>query len=47
VNVCIAPKLMKLARRQPALKTLLDDILDAISRDRNTGRNDPYRKINK
>jgi hypothetical protein len=38
---------MKLARKQPALKTLFDDILDAISRDRNTGKNDPYTKINK
>jgi len=35
---------MKLARRQPALRAILDYILGAISRDRNTGSNDPYTK---
>jgi hypothetical protein len=37
---------MKLARRQPALKTLRDVILRAISRDRNTGNKDSYTKTN-
>jgi len=37
---------MKLARRQPALKILRDDILGAIRGDGNTGNNDPYTNNN-
>jgi len=37
---------MKLVGRQPTLKTLSDDILGAISRDKNTRSNDPYTNNN-